>query len=463
LPHKNQKKFKQMKRNSMYLSALLSVSLLVLLSSCKKDEDDQTTTEPSEYTITDNGSGTGTVTWKSGKVYLLDGFVFVNEGQTLTIEAGTVIKGKPGQGESASALIVARGGKIMAEGTAANPIIFTSEGDDLNGSVSLTDRGLWGGLIILGKANLNSTPGETAIEGIPTTETRGLYGGSDDADNSGILRYVSIRHGGTDIGEGNEINGLTLGGVGSGTVIEYVEVVSNKDDGVEFFGGTPRLKHILVSYCGDDSYDYDEGFRGFGQFWCAIQDPLEGDRIGEHDGGTDPETAQPYAIPYIYNATYIGRGTGAGSRTITFRDNAGGHYAWSIFVNQDKGVDIEMTLDNQNTYTQYKNGNLTLENNLFYGVADGTAEGIFQVSFLVGSAANPDSATAVQDFAAKFSIWSNLVQDPGVTAQDPVPSNASAGTTTVPDPWFDQVSYYGAFEPGVVSWAQGWTLTFEAK
>lgn len=443
---------------------LLTLAVLVALASCKKDDDEQTETpEPSEYTIVDNGNGTGTTTWKAGKTYILEGMVFVNDGQVLTIEPGCVIKGKPGQGENASALIVARGGMIMAEGTAQNPIIFTAEADNLQGSVALKDRGLWGGLIILGKARLNSTPGETAIEGIPTSEPRGLYGGNDDNDNSGVLKYVSIRHGGTDIGEGNEINGLTLGAVGSGTEIEYIEVLANKDDGVEFFGGKPNLKHVIVAYSGDDSFDYDEGYRGFGQFWCAIQDDAAGDRVGEHDGGTDPETAQPYATPHIFNATYIGRGAGAGSRVITFRDNAGGHYANSIFVNQEKGIDIEMTPDAENSFNRFKTGDLTLQNNIFFGVADGTASGLFKVSFITGSSANPDSATAVQTFSGYFATAGNTVEDPGVTAANPVPSNAGGTMASYPDPWFANVAYKGAFEPGAANWAEGWTLTFASK
>ena len=169
-----------------------------------------------------------------------------------TIEAGTVIKGQPGQGENASALVVARGGKIFAEGTATNPIIFTSTADDVTdpNDLPLDARGLWGGVIILGKASLNSSPGETPIEGIEVTETRGLYGGSDDADNSGVFRYVSIRYGGTDIGAGNEINGLTMGGVGSGTVIDHVEVANNADDGFEWFGGTVNASHLVVTTVG---------------------------------------------------------------------------------------------------------------------------------------------------------------------------------------------------------------------
>ena len=410
--------------------------------------------------ISDDGNGTGTITWTRNNTYVLHGFVFVNDGDVLTIEAGTVIKGKPGQGENASALIVARGGKIMAEGTADMPIIFTAESDNLNNNLAITDRGLWGGLIILGSAKLNSTPGESQIEGIPTNEERGRYGGNDNSNNSGVLKYVSIRHGGTDIGEGNEINGLTLGAVGTGSVIEYIEVIANKDDGVEFFGGQPQLKNILVAYVGDDCFDYDEGFSGKGQFWCAVQDANEGDRLGEHDGGTDPETGTPYAIPTIYNATYIGRGDGAGKRVITFRDNAGGNYLNSIFTNQDKGIDIENLDDDQDSYKQFTDGNLTLENNVFWAVSDGTAEGLFKVS---GSGANPaDSLLAVEAFAAYFTTAGNTVSDPGISIENPVPGNpVTDNLAPYDDVWFEEVTYKGAFDSD--NWAAGWTRYFSEK
>ena len=311
-----------------------------------------------------------TVEWTADNTYVLDGLCFVNDGGTLNIAAGTVIKAKAGQSEDASALVVARGGTINANGTAAAPIVMTFENDPLDGSTSTTTRGEWGGLIVLGDASLNSAPGETAIEGIPTNEPRGLYGGSNDAHNAGTITYVSIRHGGTDIGAGNEINGLTLGGVGTGTTIDYVEVIGNADDGVEFFGGTVNSKHLLTVNCGDDSFDYDEGFRGKGQFWVTVQPTDgEGDRGGEHDGGTDPETAQPYATPTVYNATYFGNGNG---RTITFRDNAGGHYNNSIFVNFDKGIDIEDLPDGEDSYSRFEAGDLSLSNNTFFDIAAGS-------------------------------------------------------------------------------------------
>ncbi|MCB0705714.1 MAG: carboxypeptidase regulatory-like domain-containing protein [Saprospiraceae bacterium] len=319
------------------------------------------------------------VQWTNDKTYVLDGFVFVSDGQTLTIQEGTVVQGKSGEGDNASALIISRGGKIMANGTKEFPIIFTYEGDNGNSSAEL--RGQWGGLIILGKAGLNSTPGETAVEGLPTSEPRGLYGGNDDDDNSGVLRYVSIRHGGTNIGADNEINGMTLGGVGRGTTIEYVEIIGNKDDGIEWFGGTVTARYLISAFCADDGLDYDEGFRGENQFVIVHQDPSAdaADRGGEHDGGTDPETGTPYATPLFYNVTSIGN---PDSRTITFRDNAGGEYHNSIFVNYKRGIDIEdLVGQDQDSYKQWEDGILKIENCVFFNIGAGNRdEDIFKVS-----------------------------------------------------------------------------------
>lgn len=331
-----------------------------------------------DQTWMDNRATAGTtITWNKDTLYKLNGFVFVKNGITLDIEEGTIIQGMAGTGASASALIVARGGKIMAEGTSSEPIIFTFDGD--NGGTLATKRGQWGGLILLGKASLNSAPGETQIEGIPTSNALGLYGGTDDTDNSGILRYVSIRHGGSNIGSDNEINGLTLGGVGSGTTIEYVEVIGNKDDGIEWFGGTAQGKWLIVAFCGDDGLDYDEGYRGKNQFVIVHQDANTADRGGEHDGGTSPETGTPYAIPHFWNVTMIGNSS---KKTITFRDNAGGKYHNSIFSGFGRGIDIENIPDQeQDSYKQFVDGNLAIKNCVFHNIGSGTTDAdLFTVS-----------------------------------------------------------------------------------
>lgn len=469
-----------MKRNYLKLTAAILVALTIGFTSCNDDDDNNPIVEEENFykigttvytfdkeaktvTINDNGEGTGTKTLSADTTWILDGFVFVEDGQTLSIEPGTMVQGKPGQAENASALIIKQGGTIMAEGTATQPIVFTGLGDTYDGSGYMTQvQGLWGGIIVLGKATTNNTI-QKRIEGVPE-QFAAYYGGDNDADNSGILKYISIRHGGTDIGSGNEINGLTLGGVGSGTTIEYIEVVSNVDDGVEFFGGAPNLKHILVAYCGDDSYDYDEGYHGKGQFWVTIQSENSGDRLGEHDGGDgDDETAEPYAKPVIYNATYIGNGNG---RVITFRDNAGGTYANSIFASQAKGINVEFRDDKHNSLDQMlTEGNLVLKNNLFNLIADNTEANALKVSEEKGTA----PASTADDLLAHFNDNNNAIANLATVGfiDDeylliPASGEANAGVTPT-DSWFDNVTYQGAFQPGGSNWAEGWTLTFSSS
>ena len=405
------------------------------------------------------------VEWTADNEYVLNGLVFVGEGSSLTIQPGTVVKGKPGQGENASALVVARGGKIFAAGTADKPIIFTAEADDVSNpnDLPLDARGLWGGVIILGRASLNSQPGETPIEGIPTTEPRGIYGGDDDGDNSGVFRYASIRHGGTDIGAGNEINGLTMGGVGSGTVIEYVEVYNNQDDGFEWFGGTVNTKYLVSAFNGDDAFDYDEGFRGKGQFWFAIQGDESGNRAGEHDGGTTPEDGTPYAIPVIYNATYIGSGAfstnGDNDVVLKIRDNAGGQYHNSIFTDfAGEGVDIEDLESGEDSRARLEAGDLVLAHNIWWGFGAG----------------DDLAAIAPDPFAADhLAANGNQIVDPllsGISRSqdlglDPRPQTGSpawGGGGTIPaDGFYTEVDYVGAF--GSELWTSGWTFLAAAS
>ena len=315
------------------------------------------------------------VTWSGDKIYVLDGPVFVEDGETLTIQPGTVIKGRSAdEPTEAASLVVARGGKILAQGTSEMPIIFTHEADPLDGSQTPKTRGRWGGLIILGKARLNTEVSTKNIEGIPTSEVRGSYGGSDDADSSGVLAYVSIRHGGVDIGAGNEINGLTLGGVGSRTIIENVEVIANKDDGVEIFGGTARLKKIIVAYCKDDSIDFDQGYRGFQQFIIIHQDSSDGsaDRGYEIDGGDEPENGTPYGVALVLNLTSVGN---PNSRAITFRDNAGGYFYNSVWWGYGRGVDVEdISRVNEDSFAQLLDGNIAFGHCVF-SIGSGAAEG----------------------------------------------------------------------------------------
>ncbi len=242
--------------------------------------------------VVKSGIITSNETWTSDNCYVLASKVVVGEGVTLTIQPGTIIKGREGSGSLATALIVARGGKIMAEGTVDNPIIFTSVLDNIEigqksgTNLTASDNAKWGGLIILGYSKISAEDGDTEaqIEGIPGNESYGRYGGSDENDDSGIIRYVSIRHGGAEIGAGNEINGLTLGGVGRGTVIDHVEVVGNLDDGIECFGGTVDITNAAVIYQGDDAIDLDQNYAGTISNFVVVMGGGDGDEGLEIDG-----------------------------------------------------------------------------------------------------------------------------------------------------------------------------------
>jgi hypothetical protein len=235
--------------------------------SAKKD-DGSCVYAPAENEVVVTENVTANTTWTADKIWILGSRIAVTSGVTLTIEPGTIIKGQAGTGANATALIIARGAKINAVGTAAAPIIFTSIADEIqpgqiaSPNLDPTLSGLWGGLMIMGNAPISADAASVQIEGIPASDPNGLYGGSDAADNSGVVKFISIRHGGANIGEGNEINGLTLGGVGNGTVIENVEVVANQDDGIEFFGGTVNVTNALVWNAGDDAIDTDQSWAG---------------------------------------------------------------------------------------------------------------------------------------------------------------------------------------------------------
>ena len=258
------------KINSLFVAVSLIGSSL-MFNACGEDTDGGnggSTTTSNEVIVSENI--TGNTTWSKDKTYILAGRISVVSGVTLTIEPGTIIKGQAGTGANATALLVARGGKLMAEGTATEPIIFTSVADEIkSGEIASPNlpndfNGLWGGLIVLGDApcSLSGDVTEIAIEGVPPTDKNGLYGGTNAEDNSGVIKYVSVRHGGANIGEGNEINGITFGGVGSGTTVENVEVVANQDDGIEWFGGTVNVKNAIVWNAGDDAVDTDQAWAG---------------------------------------------------------------------------------------------------------------------------------------------------------------------------------------------------------
>ena len=316
--------------------------------------------EPCVGSIEISGMITANETWTSNNIYNLSGKVVVDNGVTLTIEAGTIIKGKEGTGSLASALVVARGGKLMAEGTSDKPIIMTTQKDNIEvGEMAGTnlnenDNALWGGLIVLGKAkgSFKGDVTEVQIEGIPAGDTWGLYGGDVDTDNSGVLKYISIRHGGALIGEGNEINGLTLGAVGSGTVIENIEVVGNLDDGIEFFGGTVSPKNLIVWSVGDDGLDIDQAYSGTISNSMVVLGGTS-DHAMEIDG---PEGSYEAQFT-LNNITLKGNATTSKGEYADYRSSAMGASNNIYTYNFKDESDVE--LDNDGVATNYNDGKLT--------------------------------------------------------------------------------------------------------
>lgn len=315
-------------------------------------------------------------TWTSDNIYELAGRVIVKDGVTLTIQPGTVVKGREGQGINASALMIARGAKLYAIGTAEEPIIMTTVLDDVKpGQVQGTtltqnDKGKWGGLVILGKAPISYSGAlEAQIEGVPADESLGLYGGDVADDNSGTIKFVSIRHGGTEISGGSEINGLTLGGVGSGTVISDIEIFANVDDGVEFFGGTVSVSNILVSYQGDDGVDIDQAYSGTVDGFMVIHGG-DTDKGLEIDG---PEgTANATGKFILKNGTITGNGNVG--NPADFKSKAQGTVDNVIFNGYDAGqlIKIAASYDagcasTSNAYKNLVDGNLVFTNVTFTG------------------------------------------------------------------------------------------------
>ena len=394
---------------------------------------------------THSGIITADEIWYNDVVHFLEDKVVVNSGVTLTIEEGTVIKGLTSSDvEDAAALIVARGGKLNAIGSADHPIIFTAEDDPIFANqtypsqanrLTAADTGLWGGIIILGNArcSFKNNVTELQIEGIPASDTYGLYGGTNDSDDSGIIKYISIRHGGTNIGAGNEINGLTLGGVGAGTTISNIEVYANQDDGIEFFGGNVNLTNAVVWSQGDDAYDIDQSYAGniSNIVYIAGEDSDHAFEIDGREGSAlSPESRNKFSIS---NATAKGPGNAAeGREMVDFRSYAVGSITNSYFFNF--GVDADIELDGDGTkYTSvvdgsskevgdkvannpvifdaYQAGNLIFSNNEFNNSIGKTYSSIFSIKWSVPTAATSDSNGAFDAFDP------NISRDPSTSTE----------------------------------------------
>jgi len=423
-------------------------------------------------------------TWTSDNVYHLSGFITV-VGATLNIEAGTVIKGAAGTGTDATALIISQTGKINAVGFPSAPIIFTAEADPMDGSWGPENGNAWGGLIILGNAPINSDRNKNSfaegvtitdtVEGIPEflPEASRVFGGTDPDDNSGVLSYVSIRFGGSELAQDAEINGLTLGGVGRGTQIDHIEVFANSDDSIEFFGGTVDLKYAVAAYGGDDGFDYDQGWEGRGQFWVYIGGPVanskfEPDNGGEHDGETSFNAGRNIGGGTIYNATYVGNGEDGAALRI--RDNAYAVYKNSIFTGWPTGIRIEPDSGLRIPGNGETESLIDITHNiwdfdpadLLHGNEDDTlGAGGSNLDDDEGFLANQGSNNTIEDAGLTgISRTSDGGFDPRPLGNSPALTNALADYPEG-DTWFTEVDYQGAFSKDD-NWMAGWTYLSEA-
>lgn len=423
------------------------------------------------------------------KKWIINDKIFVGNGKSITIQPGTALFATSTAGANADALVISRGGKIFAAGTETCPIVFTAVADPLDGTYSVGNQQQWGGLVILGRATNNllssSCNGTQAnayqangiglIEGFIAADPRAYYGADlagtfgpaesfDDNDNSGIVRYVSLRHGGATASTANELNGLTLGSVGRGTTIDHVEIVSNSDDGFEMFGGTVNLKYCAVQYNDDDAFDWDQGYRGKGQFWFAVKASGRGDNGFEMDSDDNHCLQAPTSRPIVYNATVIGDDTDAG---LEAKENTEGEIYNSIIANYQQGLNIYNQFP-ADVYTNWNNNTFKVQNSTFVSNAQSaltiqpattpvTATGGDVTKFTTDGNIDAGASIPGFDFTTAVTLTGSALA--AVTdVYDASPTPALTSTITAPaDGFFSPVNYRGAFATNAPSWLNNWS------
>ena len=398
--------------------------------------------------VTVSGEITTNTTWTKNNIYLLSGFVYVEDGATLTIQAGTIIKGDKA---SKGTLIVTKTGTIQAQGTECEPIVFTS-----NEPAGTRTYGDWGGIIILGEAPINVTGGSAVIEGgVDTPESDGTYGGANPADNSGVLSYVRIEFPGIPFVPGNEINGLTMGGVGSGTTIDHIQVSYSGDDSFEWFGGRVNAKYIVAYRGFDDDFDTDFGYRGKVQFGYSLRDPNIADVSGsngfEQDNDATGSTNSPFSKALFSNITIAGPKVNTAD-VVNVNYKRGGHNRRntqsSIYNSIVMGYpEVGFRIEGTNTSLNALNDSLQFKNNILSGHPDDYNCTTCDLSFNIDTWA---AANGNQTILTNAGV--GLVDPFNLNNPDPRPTAGSAPTTIgtyftglLSDPFFTPTSYTGAF------------------
>lgn len=408
-----------------------------------------------QSTITVSGDITSNTTWTSNNQYVLSGFVYVTSGAELFIQPGTIIKGDK---TSKGTLIITRGSKINAQGTSSQPIIFTS-GEPLGART----YGDWGGLILLGNAPINDPAGEKVIEG-GIDAVKGLYGGTDVADNSGIVEYVRIEFPGIAFQPNNEINGLTCGGVGNGTTLNHIQVSYSGDDSYEFFGGTVNAKN-LIAYRGlDDDFDTDFGFSGNLQFIVALRDSNVADVSGsngfESDNDATGSVNTPLTHATISNATIIGPLVNA-STMINSNFKRGAHIRRSseesIYNSIITGFPVGLLIDGTNCETSATSGGLDIKNTILAGCLSNLAVASGSTWDIAGWYGTGLFANEIQTNVSDVQLTDpNNYSAPNFLPQvsSAVLLGADFTSPRIATSFFDAVTYRGAF--GTTDWTTGW-------
>ncbi len=412
-------------------------------------------------------------------IYNLKGFVYVPAGKTLTIEPGVIIKGDKA---SKATLIIERGGKLMAEGTAEKPIVFTS-----NKPAGSRKPGDWGGIIICGKAPNNQ--GEMTIEG----GVRSKHGGTDAADNSGVLSYVRCEFAGVEYSTDNEINGITLGSVGSGTRIDHVQVSYSGDDSFEWFGGTVNASHLVALRTWDDDFDTDNGFSGKVQFALALRDPETGDKSASNSfesdnnssaADTDPHTSAVFANVSLFGpvadpSAYTDR-AGVNGSSVDARFQAALHLRrntqLSIFNSVLAAFPIGLIIENDkgsNTQTHAQEGRLNVTNCVMAGMIKNAQDKQYWENnspfntedagpFTTAYFNRTDGGNRTFSTLSELKLTGNALNLSSIgmipSADSPLASGATWNHEKVSS-GFTQVSYIGAFGPTETTadnWTSGW-------
>lgn len=415
-----------MRKNWKFAAMTLVAGMALFTTACSSDND------PAANTGNGNteGNGNGTeesyvldkditenVTLETGKNYTLNGGIHVKAGATLTIQPGVTITAK--HDGTVDYILVEQGAKIDAQGTASQPIVMTSE---------KKEAGAWGGLHICGYAHTNNGSGSSEIGNAP-------YGGNNDADNSGTLKYIRLEYTGYAFDEEHEANGASFYGVGNGTTVEHLQAYKGSDDGFEFFGGSVNVKYLVATSCSDDSFDWTEGWNGKAQFLVAYQEGETSlgyacDCLMECDNNGTNFAATPVAHPVIANATLIGNGGEA--QGVRLRAGTEVELYNTIITGKGKAL----TVETDETENALKNGTSKLEYVAIAGELS-SKQGIYTNADFVQATGNLDNQTFT---------WNNKYV-----------GTLDGGKDLSADSFFTSTDYKGAVKSGE-DWTEGWTL-----